>query len=113
MSGFHDLMTHVEANVFLNDQWFAEDVRLRTDAGEEIATPAHCKYAVREEQGVVIETLQASFAKTAIAGTPDHQYRLYRANDDRAFLWRFNGSETRNRYRATFERRTQKRQTAK
>ena len=113
MSGFHDLVLDVETNVFLSEQFFAEPVTLRTDAGDEVTTSAHCKYAVREEAGVVIETLTVSFLQSALPGGLDHRYRLYRAGEDRAYLWRFNGSETRNRYRATFERRTQKRQGVK
>lgn len=109
---FADLQDHVENNVFLNTAWFAETVTLRTDAGDEVSCDAHCKYSTREEQGTVIETLSVSFAKDAVAGTLDHGWRLYRADDDRAFLWRFNGSETRNRHRSVFERRTQKRQKA-
>lgn len=107
---FADLQAHVETNVFLNTDWFAESVTLRTDAGDEVACNAHCKYTTREESGTVIETLSVSFAKDAVAGTLDHGWRLYRAGEDRAFLWRFNGSETRNRHRSVFERRTQKRQ---
>jgi hypothetical protein len=113
MSGFHDLMEHVERNVFLDNEWFAETVTLRTDAGDEVRTSAHCKYSVREADGEVVETLAASFLQEVLPDGLDHRYRLYRDKDDRAFLWRFNGSETRNRYRATFERRTKKRQGVK
>jgi hypothetical protein len=109
MTGFRDLQDHVEANVFLSGDWFGEAVTLRDDEGNEVRCQAHCKYSVREENGVVIETLAASFLKDAWPGGPEHGCRLYRADDERAFVWRFNGSETRNRYRGVFERRTQKR----
>lgn len=110
---FAELQAHVEENVFLNIDWFAEEITLRSDAGVDVTTTAHCKYSVREQDGVVIETLSVSFAKDAAPNGCDHQYRIYRANDDRAFLWRFNGTETANRYRAIFERRTRKTQGTK
>jgi hypothetical protein len=110
---FRDLVKHVEENVFHDTHYFAETVTLRTEQGTQIETEAHCMFAQREEDGQVIETLTVSLLKTALPAAPDHGLRLYRADDDRAFLFRHVGTDTPNRWRAVFERRTQKRQKAR
>lgn len=107
---FRDLVQHVEENVFLDNGYFAETVTLRNEQGSQIETVAHCMFSQREEDGQLIETLNVSLLNSVLTAAPEHGLRLYRANDDRAFLFRFAGNETPNRWRVVFERRTQKRQ---
>jgi len=114
MSGFRDLVAAVERDVFLDTDYFAETVELYTEDNVAHTVAAHVVYRTREEDGVVIEMITARLAKAGLASAPSNGWRLYRAGDTRAFVYRYQaGSETDNRYRCVFERRTQKRQAAK
>lgn len=114
MPGFRELVSDVELNVFLDTDYFAELVTVHDQENNAHTVSAHLVYRTREEDGVVIETLTARLAKDGLSSPPWNGWRLYRAGDTRAFLFRYQaGSETDNRYRCVFERRTQKRQAAK
>jgi hypothetical protein len=110
---FRDLVKHVEENVFLDTGYFAETVTLRSEQGREIETVAHCLFSQREEDGYLIETLNVGLLRSELPALPAHGLRLYRADDDRAFLFRFAGNHTPNRWRVVFERRSQFRQKAR
>lgn len=114
MSGFRDLVAAVEQDVFLDTDYFAEMVTVHDESNNAYAVASHVVYRTREEDGVVIETLTVRLAKAGLASAPGNGWRLYRVGDTRAFVYRYQaGSETDNRWRCIFERRTQKRQAAK
>ena len=114
MSGFRDLVAHVEQRVFLDPDYFAENVRLVTEDNRTYYTVAHVVNRTTEEDGTVIETLQVRLAKDGLPLAPGNGWRLYRENDTRAFVYRYAaGRETENCYLTNFERRTQKRQGVK
>lgn len=112
-SGFRDLVAHVEENVFLDPDYFAETVRIVTDDNRSYQVVAHVVNTTKEEDGMVVETLQCRLLIAGLPAAPANGWRLYRGDDTRAFVFRYqHGRTTENSYLATFERRTQKRATA-
>lgn len=110
---FADLVKHVEENVFLDTDYFAETVTIRMEQGTEVQTDAHCMFSQREEDGYLIETLHVGLLRSELPVLPAHGLRLYREGDERAFLFRFAGNHTPSRWRVVFERRSQYRQKAR
>lgn len=114
MSGFSDLVAHVETNVFLDTDYFAESVRYVTAEGDNYDdVTIHANYSTREMDGVTVETLRVSFLQSALDRRPVAQDRLYRAGEDRAFLYAQDGTDSPGRYRAVFQRRTRTTQGTK
>ena len=121
MGGFQDLVNHVEASVFLSANWFAEQVTFRTEIDEECIAVAHVNYGYKRDGDTLIETLSVRVLKTDLPAEPCNGWRVYRAGDEKAFLWTgaFEGrgsggdnSHVQHSYRCVFQRRTQQRQGA-
>ena len=121
MSGFADLIAHVEANVFLSKNWFAEDVTFVDETDVETEATAHVNYRYQHDGEYLVETLSVRVLRTAVPAEPVAGWRVYRSGDTRAFLYRSayegrpasgDNAHLQDSYRAIFQRRTQQRQGA-
>ena len=121
MSGFHDLIAHVEEKVFLSANWFAEQVTFFTELDEQAVANAHVNYRYEHDGEYLKETLSVRVLKTDVPAEPCNGWRVYRSGDTRAFLYRSayegrpaggDNAHVQHSYRCIFQRRTQQTQGA-
>lgn len=121
MGGLQNQIAAVERHCYCSANYFAESLVLYTETDEELAVTGHINYRYSEDGEYLVETVTARFLKADVPAEPCAGWRLYRAGDEKAFLWssRFEGrgsgdrADTQQAYRAVFVRRTQKRQGVK
>ncbi len=105
-----DIQEHVRDNVRLNTEMFGETVAYRYAAGGNASIAVHGVYDSEPVHGAdgteLVETFTVEISREGIKRRPELGDRMYRANEDKPYLFIRHGKSNAVSYKAVFERTT-------
>ncbi len=108
-ANFAEFRSHVLKTRVLDKSLFAEDVTWKVPEHEDVTVTALCDHKdeiVNDGHNeVLIETLRVVVSKDSLECAPHRGHKLRRADEDRDYLFVYNGRHDADAYRVVFERR--------